>query len=127
LTLYEPRLKGLQYIQAKDMKKYVGQDVTMVGWCITSRTLITTHDELMEIVSFEDMTAIFETNIFPQAFRRYAHLIDLNEPFVLTGRIEDDRGCVTLNVTHVDTQLFYKILKPEKHAALDFPPEKEAA
>jgi error-prone DNA polymerase len=117
LTLYASRLKGLRYIQAKDMKKHVGGDVTMIGWCITSRTVITTHDELMEFVSFEDTTAIFETNIFPQAFRRYAHLIDLNEPFVLKGRVTDDHGCVTLNVTHVDTRLFYKISKTEKLGA----------
>jgi len=121
LTLYESRLKGLHYIQAKDMKKHIGREVTMVGWCITSRTVITTHDELMEFVSFEDTTAIFETNIFPKAFRRYAHLIDFNEPFVLKGRVTDDHGCVTLNVTHVDTWLFYKILKSERHGALDFP------
>jgi DNA polymerase III alpha subunit len=97
----------------------------MVGWCITSRTVITTHDELMEFVSFEDTTAIFETNIFPQAFRRYAHLIDLNEPFVLRGRVTDDHGCVTLNVIHVDTRLFYKIPTSEKLRTMDFPAEME--
>ncbi|MBW2058689.1 MAG: DNA polymerase III subunit alpha [Deltaproteobacteria bacterium] len=118
LTLYRERLKGLDYIQAKDMKKHIGREVTMVGWCITSRTVITSKDELMEFVSFEDTTAIFETNIFPRAFRRYAHLIDLNEPFVLKGRITDDHGCVTLNVGHVDTRLFYKIPKTEKPGAL---------
>lgn len=45
------------------------------------------------------------TNIFPQAFRRYANLIDLNQPYVLRGGVTDDHGCVTLNVTHVDTKL----------------------
>jgi len=120
LTLYKARLKGLRYIQAKEMEKYIGRDVTMVGWCITSRTVITTHDELMEFVSFEDTTAIFETNLFPQAFRRHAHLIDLNEPFVLRGRITDDHGCVTLNVSDVDTRLFYKLLKSEKRRATRF-------
>jgi hypothetical protein len=72
---------------------------------------------LMEFVSLENTTAIFETNLFPQAFRRYAHLIDLNEPFLLRGRITDGHGCVTLNVTHVDTRLFYKISKTEKPGA----------
>jgi error-prone DNA polymerase len=95
------------------MADHIGEDVTMIGWCITRRAVITSHDELMEFVSFEDTTAIFETNIFPPAFRRYAHLIDLNEPFVLRGRITDDHGCVTLNVSHVDTRLFYKISKPQ--------------
>ncbi len=127
LTLYEPRLRGLQHIQAKDIRKYIGKDVTMVGWCITSRTVITSNDELMEFVSFEDTTAIFETNIFPQAFRRYAHLIDLNEPFVLNGRVNNDHGCVTLNVTHVDTRLFYKVSKSKKPRALDLNTELEAA
>jgi error-prone DNA polymerase len=127
LTLYSSRLKGLHYVQARDIKKYIGEDVTMVGWCITSRTVITSHDELMEFVSFEDTTAIFETNIFPQTFRRYAHLIDLNEPFVLRGRVEDDHGCVTLNVSYVDTRLFYKISGPEKHRTLHFPAKMKPA
>ncbi|NIQ37451.1 MAG: DNA polymerase III subunit alpha [Proteobacteria bacterium] len=126
LTLYEPRLKGLHYIQAKDIKNHIGKEVTMVGWCITSRTVITSHDELMEFVSFEDTTAIFETNIFPQAFRRYAHLIDLNEPFVLRGRVEDDHGCVTLNVSHVDTRLFHKISNSKKPRSLDLNTDLEA-
>jgi len=115
LTLYTSRLRGLRYIQAKDMTDHRGEDVIMIGWCITRRTVITSHDELMEFVSFEDTTAIFETNIFPPAFRRYAHLIDLNEPFLLQGRVEDDHGSVTLNVSHVDTRLFYKISKPMKY------------
>ncbi|NIO04026.1 MAG: hypothetical protein GTN74_05265 [Proteobacteria bacterium] len=123
LTLYEPRVKGLQYIPAKDMEKHLGKDVTMVGWCITSRTVITTHEELMEFVSFEDTTAIFRTNIFPQAFRRSVHLIDLDEPFVLRGRVTDDHGCVTLNVSHVDTRLFYKI---SKRQSMHFPAQTEA-
>jgi error-prone DNA polymerase len=122
LTLYAARLKGLQTIQAKDMADHMGEDVTMIGWCITRRTVITSHDELMEFVSFEDTTAIFETNIFPPAFRRYAHLIDLNEPFVLRGRVEDDHGCVTLNVSDVDTRLFYKISKPR---SMHFPSQAE--
>jgi error-prone DNA polymerase len=126
LTLYKSRLKGLRTIQAKDLKQHIGKDVTMVGWCITSRTVITSHDELMEFVSFEDTTAIFETNLFPQAFRRYAHLIDLNEPFVLRGRVEDDHGCVTLNVSHVDTRLFYKISKSEKRPPPGLQAEFEA-
>jgi DNA polymerase III alpha subunit len=90
----------------------------MVGWCITSTAVITTHDELMELVSFEDTTAIVETNLFPQAFRRYAHLIDLNEPFVLRGRVADDHDCVTLNVSHVDTRLFYKISRTDRSLSL---------
>ncbi len=97
----------------------------MVGWCITSKTVITADDALMEFVSFEDTTAIFETNIFPRAFRRYAHLIDLNEPFVLRGRIADDHGCVTLNVDHVDTRLFYRLSHSEKPGGLSLaePPQ----
>lgn len=90
----------------------------MVGWCITSRIVITTHDELMEFVmkfvSFEDTTAIFETNIFLQAFRRYAHLIDLHAPFVIRGRVTEDHGCVTLNAASVDTRLFYKISRTDR-------------
>ena len=76
---------------------------------------------------FEDTSAIFETNLFPQAFRRYAHLIDLNEPFVLKGRVTDNHGCVTLNVSYLDTRLFYKISKSEKHRPLHFPAERQAA
>jgi error-prone DNA polymerase len=123
LTLYRSRLKGLRTIQAKDMKKHMGEEVTLVGWCITSRTVITFHEELMEFVSFEDTTAIFETNLFPKAFRRYAHLIDLNEPFVIRGRVADDHGCVTLNVTHVDMRLFYKISETQKQTDRQFSAE----
>jgi hypothetical protein len=58
--------------------------------------LITTDDELMEFVSLESTTAIFETNIFVQAFGQYAHLFNLNKSFVIGGRVEDDHDCITI-------------------------------
>jgi hypothetical protein len=45
-------------------------------------TSYTSYDKLMQFVPFEETTAVFETNILPQAFRRYTHIIDLNEAFL---------------------------------------------
>jgi error-prone DNA polymerase len=60
----------------------------------------TTHSEPMDFVSFEDRTALYDATFFPDAYRRYCHLLALDRPYVLEGKIEDDFGAVTLTVRH---------------------------
>jgi hypothetical protein len=44
----------------------------------------------MEFLTFEDETGIVETTFFPQAYRRFCHMIDRNRPYLLTGKVEAD-------------------------------------
>lgn len=101
LTLYEPALKKVRRIYAKDLDKYVGRFVTVLGWYVTGKLVATKHGEPMEFLSFEDTTALYETTFFPKTYRRFCHMIDRERPYLLKGRVEEDFGAVSLNVQHV--------------------------
>jgi len=55
----------------------------------------------MEFLTFEDETGIVETTFFPDAYRRFCHIIDRERPYLLFGKVEDDWGAVTLTVERV--------------------------
>jgi DNA polymerase-3 subunit alpha/error-prone DNA polymerase len=55
----------------------------------------------MEFVTFEDETGLLETTFFPKAYHRYCHMIDRGRPYLLTGKVEEDWGVCTLNVSKV--------------------------
>jgi DNA polymerase-3 subunit alpha/error-prone DNA polymerase len=56
----------------------------------------------MEFLTFEDETGIVETIFFPDTYRRFCHLIDRERPYLLSGKIEEDFGAVTLTVERVE-------------------------
>jgi len=57
----------------------------------------------MEFLTFEDETGIVETTFFPQTYNRFCHMIDRQRPYLLTGKVEEDWGAITLTVDQVET------------------------
>jgi error-prone DNA polymerase len=98
LTLYRERIRAAGAVAARDMHRHAGRRVRMIGWYVTSKTVTTKHDEPMEFVSFEDTTALYETTFFPDAYRRLCRILSSARPYLLEGRVEEERGAVTLTV-----------------------------
>jgi error-prone DNA polymerase len=98
LDFYRNCLEGLQYIPARDMEKYVGRQVTMIGWWVTNKLVYTKKEEPMSFISFEDTTALYETVFFPNAFRRFCSRWTQVRPYILKGKVEEDLGALSLNV-----------------------------
>jgi error-prone DNA polymerase len=103
LRLYRRKIpaSGLRIISANQLHQYVGQRVTLAAWSITGKEVITRNGDPMEFVSFEDETAIFETTFFPRAYQRFCQILDMNRAYLLTGRVEEQHGTVSLNVAEV--------------------------
>ena len=101
LTLYGDRLRKLNYVQGKYLVKYVGRKVTTVGWLITAKITETKNGDMMEFMSFEDTTAIYETTFFPDAYASFIHMISKDYPFILQGKVESHYNAVTLTVENV--------------------------
>jgi error-prone DNA polymerase len=98
LDLYADVLKGMEYVRASDMRRYVGSHITMIGWLVTGKTVLTKEGEPMKFVSFEDGTGIYETVFFPKVYHRYCHIFDASRPYVIKGRVEEDLGSINLKV-----------------------------
>lgn len=102
LSLYRDRLNELQYVGAKDFHRHVGQHITAVGWFVTGKPTSTRRNEMMEFISFEDTTSIFETTFFPKAYAKFIHMISNDRPYLLKGLVQSDYGAITLTVEQVE-------------------------
>ncbi|MBI2839388.1 MAG: DNA polymerase III subunit alpha [Acidobacteria bacterium] len=125
LDLHRDLLRGLRYVPAADIHRHTGHRVTMIGWLVTSKLVHTKHGEPMEFVSFEDTTAIYEATFFPDAYRRFCHMLSHVKPYVLRGKVEADQGAYTLTVEWIGllddlahpqpTQISKPVLTPQSN------------
>ncbi len=98
LELYEDLLKKVKCVQAKELAKYIGKYVTMVGWLVTGKTVRTKEGDQMKFVSFEDTTGIYETVFFPKIYNNYCHMLNAARPYILKGKVDMDFGSINVNV-----------------------------
>jgi hypothetical protein len=93
-----PRALAQPRTRAADLRRAIGRRVRLLGWPITAKPVLTANEEPMEFVSFEDETAIFEAVLFPDAFRKFRHLLFEEHPLWITGLVERNRGAITLTI-----------------------------
>jgi error-prone DNA polymerase len=102
LELYRDRLAGLEYVRGADLEKHAGERVAMIGWWVTNKLVYTKQEEPMSFISFEDTTALYETVVFPGAFRKFCATWTQTRPYVLRGRVDEEFGACTLHVEEME-------------------------
>ncbi len=73
--------------------------------------------EAMAFVTLEDPTGLTELVFFPKAYARFGSLITSGRPLVVEGKIENDRGGLTLTVGHAWTVRGVVVPKPVEEQA----------
>lgn len=101
LILYKQLLSGLKTIPAVKLPRYCGQEISLIGWPVSRKPVMTAKGQPMEFFSFEDQTAIYETVLFPQAYAQFTTALDYLCPYLLNGRVEEDHGAYYLNIKNV--------------------------
>jgi len=101
MTLFADAVKRSGSISAKDIRRHVGRRVRMAGWLITGKKVRTKRGDTMEFLTFEDDTGLVETTFFPDTYERFCHLLDWGRPYLLSGKVEENWGAVTLTVGSV--------------------------
>ena len=99
--MFANKLAGKGLVKAADLGRHVGQRVRVAGWLLTGKLVSTKTGEPMEFLTFEDDTALVETTFFPGVYRRFCRMLDRGRPYILTGRVEQDLGAVTMTVDQV--------------------------
>ncbi|MEJ2169526.1 MAG: DNA polymerase III subunit alpha [Desulfobacterales bacterium] len=102
MELYADARQKLHTVKAVDLPHHRGRRVRLAGWLITGKVVTTKHGDPMEFLTFEDETGIVETTFFPQAYHRFCHMLDRARPYLLTGKVEEDWGALTLTVDRVE-------------------------
>ncbi len=98
IVLFKDVLPRQGLIKAVDLPNYVGRRVRLAGWLLTGKLIKTRKGDPMQFLTFEDESTIFETTFFPQTYRRFCQVLDWGRPYILSGKIEEDFGAVTLTV-----------------------------
>ena len=102
MRLFQEPLRQCGVVKAVDLKKFTGRRVRVAGLLITGKVVSTKHGDPMEFLTFEDETGLVETTFFPQAYRRFCAILDRHRPYILSGKVDEDFGAVTLTVEKVE-------------------------
>jgi DNA polymerase-3 subunit alpha/error-prone DNA polymerase len=103
MEFYAEAARRAGAVKAIDLPRRVGQQVRFAGWLITGKVVETKKGEPMEFLTFEDETGLVETTFFPEAYRRFCHLLDRERPYLLSGKVEEEWGAATLTVEKAST------------------------
>ncbi|MCC8180620.1 MAG: DNA polymerase III subunit alpha, partial [Planctomycetes bacterium] len=93
--------RNTRLVKAGDLSNHVDKNVTILAWPVSAKIVETKHGDAMMFQSFEDQDSLCETVIFPQAFKRYHHLMSALQPLWVTGKVIEEFDVATLQVSEV--------------------------
>jgi len=102
LEPYERALRGRGVIRGRDLDRYVGRRVKLLGWHVTSKLVHDKHERLMEFVGFEDTSALYDATFFPKVYDRVCHLLAGNRPFLILGVVQQEYGVSSVVVEDLE-------------------------
>jgi len=89
-------------VTARTIPHFRGRLVTLSGFLVVRRRAPTKNGEMMEFATMEDETDIFETTLFPDAYKRYGRLLRCAGPFLIKGKVENQYGALTITTAWLD-------------------------
>ena len=101
MTLFDDQLKNQNIIKCKNIGQYLGRRIQIAGWLITGKTVLSKKGDPMKFITFEDDTSIVETTFFPNAYHRFCNVLDYGRPYLISGKVEENWGAITLTVNWV--------------------------
>ncbi len=84
--------EDIQEVQSSYSKFHDGDRVIMAGILIGVRTMITRKQQEMARIQFEDFSGVMDGIVFPKAYEKLRHLVQLDKIVAISGRlsIKDD-------------------------------------
>ncbi len=99
LFLYASKIIGIRRIKGYEIGNYVDKHVTLIGYPITRRTVVTKDNLLMDFVSFEDETTLYDVVIFPEVYKKYHHLLNSIAPLIIRGTVKKQVEALIIEVS----------------------------
>lgn len=110
---------GHGYTHAEALGTKAGERARVWGQVITYKRIPTKKTkEAMAFATLEDPTGLCELVFFPQAYARFGALITSGRPLVVEGKVENDRGGLTLTMGHAWTVRGMVVPKPVEEQAV---------
>jgi DNA polymerase-3 subunit alpha/error-prone DNA polymerase len=65
---------------------------------VTQKEVLTKDGLGMDFVSFEDESALYETVLFPDVYKKYRNLLFEQRPLIVDGTVMEDQGALNVEV-----------------------------
>ncbi|MCL2764926.1 MAG: DNA polymerase III subunit alpha [Treponema sp.] len=103
LALWKDKLLSVKNrVKAAHIHNYVNRSLCLAGLPVTQKEVWTKDGLTMSFLSFEDETALYETVIFPDIYKRYSKLLFDFNPLLVYGIVKEDQGAIILEVTRIE-------------------------
>ena len=89
-------------MRCEELPGLLGRRVRMIGILDTTRGTPTKNGELMQFITMEDETGVFEVTLFPKLYARTRRLLTDCGPYVVTGRVEEQYGSISITAERVE-------------------------
>ena len=113
---YYRKILQEKVIKAIEIPKFIGKQVKVCGILVTAKTVLTKNETLMQFVSFEDETDIFESVLFPQIYKRFSLILEEEMPYILEGKVVQEFGVTSLEVYNIKKLDIKNLFKEETQA-----------
>ena len=88
-------------VRCRTAETRVGKRLAVAGILAARRTVPTKEGRSMQFVTLEDETGLVECTLFPDVYARHRGVVHSLGPYVAEGRIEEQYGAPTLNVSRI--------------------------
>jgi DNA polymerase III alpha subunit len=90
LYFYNSFTEHHSIVKAKNLIKYRGKNVRLIGWYMTSKRIKTRKGDIMKFLSLEDRTGTFEAVIFPREYEKFAEQTMSMGPYIIDGKVDEN-------------------------------------
>jgi len=102
LRMFSRELAERDLARSDQLPAHVGRSVTVAGWLVTMRRAVTKDRQYMKFLTLEDRFGTMEVILFPQAYRRFGHLIRTYGPYLVRGRVEQNHRAIGITADWLD-------------------------
>jgi DNA polymerase III alpha subunit len=88
-------------VRCRAAERRVGKRLSVAGILAARRIVPTKEGRSMEFVTLEDETGLVECTLFPDVYARHRGVVHSLGPYVAEGRMEEQYGAPTLNVSRI--------------------------
>jgi len=102
------------------LAEFAGRRVRVAGVLDALRVTGSASGGAMEFLTLEDEEGVFEVTVFPEAYRRFAASVRGPGPYVVTGKVEDHLGAISVTAERIDRApdeaISPQLTAPEAHS-----------
>ncbi len=96
-------LEGRYDTDSRDLPRCVGKRIRIAGVIEATRTTRTDAGRAMMFLTMDDQYGTFEVTVFPDVYRRAREVIRGYGPYVVTGKVEQQYGVLTITAEHLES------------------------